>query len=156
MLVGKKWRHGAPPVTTILILEDNPVVRQMLGFVLRGKGVYHALEAATEDEAVSQMERHHEEIELLIADVCVQDQFGRAVADRLSKLCPRLRVLFISGYPKDHLVDGGWLQPGDAFLAKPFAPERLLRNVKEVLGDSFEPHVLSPGAVRTACAGGAA
>ena len=154
--MNEKWRHGAPPVTTILILEDNPVVRQMLGFVLRGKGGYRALEAATETEAVSEMERHLEEIDLLIADVCVEDQFGRAVADRLSKLCPRLRVLFISGYPKDHLVDGGWLQPDDAFLAKPFAPERLMRSVNEVLGDSYAPHVLSPGTVRTACAGGAA
>lgn len=142
-------------MTTILILEDNPVVRQMLGVVLRGKGGYRALEAATEAEAVSHMERHLEEIDLLIADVCVEDQFGRAVADRLSKLGPRLRVLFISGYPKDHLVDSGWLQPEDAFLAKPFAPERLMRSVEEVLGDSYEPHVLSRGAFRTACAGGA-
>jgi len=127
----------------------------MLGFVLRGKGGYRALEAATEDEAVAHMELHLEEIDLLIADVCVEDQFGRSVADRLSKLCPRLRVLFISGYPKENLVESGWLQPEDAFLAKPFAPERLMRTVKEVLGDSYEPHVLSPGVVRTACAGGA-
>jgi CheY-like chemotaxis protein len=154
MPVSKKWRHGALPVTTILILEDNPVVRQMLGFVLRGKGGYRTLEAATEGEAVSYMEQHREEIDLLIADVCVEDHFGRTVADRLSKLCPRLRVLFISGYPKDNLVDSGWLQPEDAFLAKPFAPERLMRSVKEVLGDSFHPHVLSPEVIRTACAGG--
>jgi two-component system cell cycle sensor histidine kinase/response regulator CckA len=143
-------------VTTILILEDNPVVRQMLGFVLCSKGGYRALEAATEDEAVAHMERAHEEIELLIADVCVEDQFGRAIADRLSRLCPRLRVLFVSGYPKDHLVESGWLQPEDAFLAKPFAPERLMRSVKEVLADTCQPHVLSSSAVRTACAGGAA
>jgi len=143
-------------VTTILILEDNPVVRQMLGFVLRSKGGYRALAAATEDEAIAHMERAHEEIELLIADVCVEDTFGRVIADRLSTLCPRLRVLFVSGYPKDHLVESGWLQPQDAFLAKPFAPERLMRNVKEVLADTCQPHVLSSSAVRTACAGGAA
>lgn len=154
--MSKKWRHGTPPVTTILILEDNPVVRQMLGFVLRSKGGYHALEAATEDEAVAHMERHLEEIDVLIADVCVDDRPSRAIADRLTRLCPRLRVLFISGYPKDNLVESQWLEPGDAFLAKPFAPERLMRSVKEVLADSFQPHVLSSSAVRTACAGGAA
>jgi two-component system cell cycle sensor histidine kinase/response regulator CckA len=143
-------------VTTILILEDNPIVRQMLGFVLRGKGGYRALEASTHEEAVSQMERHLDEIDMLIADVCIDDQPGRAAADRLTNLCPRLRVLFISGYPKDHLVESGWLQPEDAFLPKPFAPERLMRSVREVLGDSCQPHVLSRGAVRTASAGGAA
>ena len=143
-------------MTTILILEDNPIVRQMLGFVLRGKGGYRTLEAATEGEAVAHMQDHAEEIDLLIADVCVEDRPGRSVADRLSKLSPGLRVLFISGYPKDHLVDSGWLQPGDAFLAQPFPPERLMRSVKEVLGDSSRPHVPSPESGRTACAGGAA
>jgi two-component system cell cycle sensor histidine kinase/response regulator CckA len=143
-------------VTTILILEDNPIVRQMLGFVLRGKGGYRALEASTHDEAVSQMERHLDDIDMLIADVCIDDHPGRAAADRLTKLSPRLRVLFISGYPKDHLVESGWLQPEDAFLAKPFSPERLLRSVKEVLGASCQPHVPSRDVVRTACAGGAA
>jgi len=143
-------------VTTILILEDNPVVRQMLGFVLRGKGGYRALEAATEEEAVAHMERHPEEIDVLVADVCVDDRPGRVIADGLARLCPRLRVLFISGYPKEHLVESRWLEPGDAFLAKPFAPERLMRSVKEVLADTCQPHVPSPTTVRAACAGGAA
>ncbi len=143
-------------MTTILILEDNPVVRQMLGFVLRGKGGYQTLEAATENEAIELMERHAEEIALLVADVCVEDRPGRSVADRLSQISPNLRVLFISGYPKDNLVDSGWLQPADAFLAKPFAPERLMKSVKEALSETSRPHVTSTGGARAVCASGAA
>jgi len=151
----EKWRHGAPPVTTILILDDNPIVLQMLGLVLRSKGGYQVLEAATEEEAVSKIARHPEGIDLLLADVCLDDQPGRAIASRLIALCPQLRVLFISGYPKDHLVENGWLQPGDAFLAKPFTPIRLMRSVSEVMESARPAPPLSASVIRTACAGGA-
>lgn len=152
----KKGRHGAPPVVTILILDDNPVVLQMLGFLLRSQGGYDVLEAATEEQAVSEIEQHLQEIDLLLADVCIEDAPGRAIASRLLARCPHLRVLFISGYPKDHLVQSGWLEPSDAFLAKPFPPERLMRSVSEVLGSACPPQTMRAGAVRTAYAGGAA
>ncbi len=141
---------------TILILDDNPVVLQMLGVVLRAKTGYRVLQAVTEEEAISQFEWYREEIDLLVADACVEDRPGRAVADRLRRLCPQLRVLFISGYPKDHLVESGWLQAGDHFLAKPFPPERLMHCVSEVLASSCQPQPLNGATVRAACAGGAA
>ena len=150
----EKWRHGTPPVTTILILDDNSVVLRMLGLVLRAKSGYEVLEAATEQEAAALIERHPE-IELLVADVCLDGQPGRVIADRLVALCPRLRVLFISGYPKDHLVGNGLLEAGDAFLAKPFPPERLMRTVNEILENGCQPPTIAAGAVRTLCAGGA-
>jgi two-component system, cell cycle sensor histidine kinase and response regulator CckA len=143
-------------VTTILILDDNPTVLQMLGLVLRANGAYRILEASTELEAVAQLEQRSGEIDVLVADVCIDDRPGRAAADRLTTLCPHLRVLFISGYPKDHLVGNGWLRPGDAFLAKPFTPARLMRHVEEVLGPSYVAPVGSAIGGRTACAGGAA
>ncbi len=152
----KKWRHGAPPVTTILILDDNTVVLQMLGLILRAKGGYQVLEATTEEEAVSRIECYPAGVDLLVADVCVEDRPGRIIASRLAAMCPELRLLFISGYPQDHLVEKGWLQPGDAFLAKPFTPERLMRRVNEVLANAYAAPALAKGAVRTACAGGAA
>lgn len=143
-------------MTTILILDDNSVVLQMLGLILRSKGGYHVLEAMTEEEAVSRIEQHLAGVDLLVADVCVEDQPGRAIANRLTSICPDLRLLFISGYPKDDLVEKGWLQPGDAFLAKPFTPERLMRSVSEVLANACPARTLPTGAVRAVCAGGAA
>jgi len=141
-------------VTTILILDDNPVVLQMLGFFLRGAGGYRVLEADSEHEAVVQVERYGEEIDLLVADVCIEDRQGRAIANRLTGLSPRLRVLFISGYPKDHLVESGWLEQDDAFLAKPFAPARLMHSVNEIL--EGQAQAARSVAARAACAGGAA
>ncbi|SRR5579863_5491062 len=143
-------------VTTILILEDNPIVRQMLAVVLRSKGGYRVLEASAEDEAIAHVERHAEEIDLLLADVFLDNLSGRTIADRLARKCAAMRVLFISGYPKEHLVENGWLEPSDAFLAKPFPPDRLMRALKDVLGESHPPHILSLRDVQTACARGAA
>jgi two-component system cell cycle sensor histidine kinase/response regulator CckA len=136
----------------ILLLDDNPAVLQMLGFLLRMKGGYHVLEAITQEEALRQCERRRTEIDLLIADVCVGGQVGRVIADRCITLCPHLPVLFMSGYPKEHLVGLGSLEPEDAFLAKPFTPDTLLKRVGEVLAVSRQAHNGNAGIVRPASA----
>jgi CheY-like chemotaxis protein len=143
-------------VTTILILDDNPTVLRMLGLVLRANGAYRVLEAGTEQEAVAQCNQRNREIDVLVADVCIDERPGRAIADHLTALCPHLRVLFISGYPKDHLVVNGWVEPDDAFLAKPFTPARLMRRVEEVLGPSYVAPAVRTATGRAACVGGAA
>jgi two-component system, cell cycle sensor histidine kinase and response regulator CckA len=130
-------------VTTILLVDDNAVVRQILGLILLSNGKYRVLEAATQREAVDQYEQWGSEIDLLIADVCVGGQSGRAIANELTTLCPQLRVLFISGYPKDHLVGNGLLGPDDALLAKPFSPETLFQRVCEVLTGSHQTRIVA-------------
>jgi CheY-like chemotaxis protein len=144
----------APPVTTILLVDDNPVVRQMLGLILRSKGEYRVLEADTQQEAVAQCEQWGSEIDVLIADVCVGGQNGRAIADVLTTLRPQLRVLFMSGYPKDYLVGDELLGPDDALLAKPFSAETLFRRVREVLNGSHQTQTVTR--FGQACAGQAA
>jgi two-component system cell cycle sensor histidine kinase/response regulator CckA len=153
---GREQEMEAPnaAVTTILILDDNPTVLQMLGLVLRASGAYRILEASTEQQAVAHFEQGNGAIDMLVADVCIDDRPGRAIAERLMTLCPGLRVLFISGYTKEHLVGNGWLEPNDAFLAKPFVPVRLLRQVEEVLGKAHVTPVASATTEQTACAGG--
>jgi two-component system cell cycle sensor histidine kinase/response regulator CckA len=126
----------------------------MLGLVLRAGGAYRVLEASTEQQAVAHFEQRNGEIDVLVADVCIDDRPRRAIAERLMTLCPGLRVLFISGYTKDHLVGNGWLEPDDAFLAKPFTPDRLLRRLEEVLGPAHVTPGASATAERTACVGG--
>ena len=145
-------------MTTILLVDDDPAVLQILGLMLRSNGEYRVLEASTQQEAVAQFEQRRSEIDLLIADVCVGGQAGRAIADELTTRSPQLRVLFISGYPKDHLVGNELLGPADALLAKPFLPETLLRRVREVVNGSYEAQAVTPrkqslgGAVREATA----
>lgn len=140
-------------MTTILILDDNPTVLHMLGLVLRAKGAYRILEASSEQEAVAQIEQNGE-IDILVADVCIDERPGRAIAARLVSQCPHMRVLFISGYPKDNLVGSGWLEPDDAFLAKPFTPVRLLKHVEEVLASAYIAPAVRAAGGQTACANG--
>jgi len=58
---------------------------------------------------------------------------GRELAQRLTTRQPSLKVLFLSGYTDDAIVHHGVLEPGTAFLEKPFNPEQLVRRVREVL-----------------------
>jgi len=133
-----------PPVTTILLVDDNPVLLQMTGLILQSKGEYRVLGAETQQEAVVQCEQWRSEIDLLITDVCVGEQTGRAIAYALATLRPQLRVLFISGYPKDHLVRNELLGPADALLAKPFSAETLFRHVHEALNSSQQTQTVTP------------
>ena len=130
-------------MTTILLIDDSPVVRQMLGLILRSKGEYHVLEADTQQGAVAQFEQRRSDIDLLIADVCVGRQSGRAIAYALIAQRPQLRVLFISGYSRDYLVGEELLGPDDALLAKPFSAEALFRRVHEILDGPHEAQTVT-------------
>jgi two-component system cell cycle sensor histidine kinase/response regulator CckA len=118
---------------TILLLEDNPVVRESVVAFLLCKGEYFVLEAGDQAEAVERCQRQSGDIDLLIADVIVGVQSGRDIANELMTLCPALRLLFISGYPPERLVANGKLQSGDVCLQKPFTPNELLQRIAEIL-----------------------
>ena len=85
---------------TILLLDDNPMVRQTLAMILRCKGGYGVLEAGDETEAVELCDRHASEIDLLIADVMLEGRSGRDIAEQLKKLCPNLRGSSYRGIPE--------------------------------------------------------
>ncbi len=117
---------------TILLVEDEPAVRVLAREALRERG-YTVLEAGDGEEAITLAERHPEEIHLLLTDVVMPRLRGRALADRLKAARPRLKVLFISGYPDETIAQHGVLEPGVPFLEKPFAPGTLLQRVRQVL-----------------------
>jgi CheY-like chemotaxis protein len=129
---------------TVLLLDDNDIIRRTLGTILRCKGKYCVLEAADEAEAVGLCEHQSSEIELVITDVNVGSRCGRDIAEHLKNLCPTTHVLFISGYPREHLVGNGILQSGDACLDKPFTPDKLLQRVGEILQSSAKAPLSSP------------
>jgi two-component system cell cycle sensor histidine kinase/response regulator CckA len=129
---------------TILLLEDHPAVRESLGAFLQYKGKYCVLGAGDESEALELCHHHGSEIDLLIADVIVGTHSGRDIAERLKAQCPKLRVLFMSGYPQEHLVRRGLLLRGDPCLAKPFTPNEVLHRVDEIL-NTPDPRRASAG-----------
>ncbi len=117
---------------TILLVEDEPVVRELARRILEMNG-YNVLEAGDVGEARRLCGTHPEPIHLLVTDVVMPVMSGRGLADALSSLRPEMRVLYMSGYTDDAIVRHGILLEGVPFLQKPFTPQRLAAKVREVL-----------------------
>ncbi len=117
---------------TILLVEDQPQVRELAGMVLAGKG-YSVIVAATPEEAERASEQRGREIHLLLTDVIMPGVSGRELAKRLTLRQPNMRVLYMSGYTFNVIAQGGMLEDGMAFLQKPFTPSTLAEKVREVL-----------------------
>ncbi len=134
--VGPIERGEATPTSggteTVLLVEDDRAVRAMARRILEAKG-YHVLDAANGDRAVNICETHPERIHIMVSDVIMPRVSGRILSDRISQLRPEMKVLFMSGYPDETIVQHGVLQPGTAFLEKPFTPEKLVAKVRQVL-----------------------
>jgi PAS domain S-box-containing protein len=123
---------------TILVVEDQKAVRSFAKAALRQHG-YPVLEACDGDEALSVAMEHLGQIDLLLTDVVMPGLNGRELSKHLKQLYPHLKVLFISGYTADVIAYRGVLDPGVAFLHKPFGQEELARKVREVLDTSPLP-----------------
>jgi CheY-like chemotaxis protein len=117
---------------TLLIVEDEPVVRKLTVRALSEKG-YHILEAEDGPSALAEANSHPGELHLLVTDVVMPGMNGKELADQLTAERPDLRVLYISGYAEHAVVRQGVLQEGIAFLSKPFDLAELARTVRKVL-----------------------
>jgi two-component system cell cycle sensor histidine kinase/response regulator CckA len=119
---------------TILVVEDEAPVRAVTRQLLERNG-YTVLEAPDGPAALALVDgaagsRH---IDLLLTDVIMPGMSGRELADKLKARRPNVRVLFMSGYTGDAVVRHGMLEPGLAYLEKPFRPPVLLKKVRGVL-----------------------
>jgi PAS domain S-box-containing protein len=120
---------------TVLVVDDEPVVRMLIRDVLIENG-YVALEAADGPAALRLLESNVR-IDLLITDVGLPGGMnGRQVADAARVFRPALKVLFITGYAENALVGNGHLAPGMEVLTKPFVVATLGNRIREML--SFE------------------
>jgi CheY-like chemotaxis protein len=117
---------------TILVVEDDQGVRTLARDVLEMDG-YTMLEARHGEEALRVCEQHEGPIHLLVTDVVMPGMSGRQLAERLEPMHPEMKVLYVSGYTDNAIVRHGVLEPGLAFLQKPFTPSALTRKVREVL-----------------------
>lgn len=79
------------------------------------------------------VDSHREPIHLLLTDVVMPGVTGKEVAERVSKTCPGIRVLYMSGYPESVITSQGVIEPGIRLVPKPFKAPELLEHVRAVL-----------------------
>ncbi|MFN2387385.1 MAG: response regulator [Thermoanaerobaculia bacterium] len=127
-----EWAGPARGSETVLLVEDEPAVQAVVLKILARYG-YKALVASTPEQALQVRSEYPGTIDLLLSDVVLPQMSGREVATAVARRRPGIRVLYISGYTDDAIVQHGILEPGTAFLQKPFTPHALSRKVREVL-----------------------
>jgi PAS domain S-box-containing protein len=131
----KHDQHGALPQgsETVLLVEDEPTVREVATRMLREQG-YNVLVATNGEEALHLARSNPDvPIQLLVTDVVMPRLSGKAVADQLRAVRPGIKVLYISGYSDDTLIRHGAVETGLNFLQKPFSPSLLAYKIRDVL-----------------------
>jgi PAS domain S-box-containing protein len=117
---------------TVLVVEDEAAIRQLTNLILKKAG-YTVLLAESPVAAERIAGSHPGPIHLLLTDVVMPGMRGPELAERLLRLRPDLRVLYMSGYTDDAIAHHGFLDAGTEFLQKPFTPLRLMQKIREVL-----------------------
>jgi CheY-like chemotaxis protein len=129
------------PDEIIFVVEDEPQVRNVSVEALRDLG-YTVLQAPGPNEALDQLGAQPS-IDLLFTDIVMPAMSGRQLADKALALRPDLKVLFTTGYTRNAVVHNGVLDPGTAFLQKPFSVEQLAVKVREVLDEAKQPEAVA-------------
>jgi PAS domain S-box-containing protein len=122
-----------PPVgtQTVLVVEDEDGLRALTKRLLERQG-YIVLVAATADQALLVFDQNAS-IDVLLTDVVMPGASGPELTRALVDRKPGLKVIFMSGYTEDAIVHHGVLDPGVAFIHKPFTSDALGRKIREVL-----------------------
>ncbi len=124
-------------VGTILVVEDDDAVRRMTREILMIRG-YQVVDVRSGADAIRFMEGHKETIDLVLTDVSMPEMKGQELGERLAKLHPGIRLLYMSAYSEDAVLNEGILRPGMAFIEKPFSADELARKVRAVLSVEAE------------------
>jgi DNA-binding NtrC family response regulator len=116
---------------TILVVEDELPVRELVGDVLRLQG-YKVLTAEDGPSALQMADAHAGHIDLVVVDIVIPGMHVKELVDRLTAARPGLKLLYISGFTGD--LVGQQVGIVTNFLQKPFTVDGLARKVREVLG----------------------
>jgi CheY-like chemotaxis protein len=130
--VGMAWVGASRGGETILVVDDEAAVRSAVREILQLR-CYIVLEAGNGQEALRICAGQEGPIHLLLTDVMMPGMSGPEVAQRLARMRPEMRVLYMSGYSDDAMIRHGVVEQGAGFLQKPFTPDALAHMVREVL-----------------------
>ena len=117
---------------TIMLVEDDEIVRKMSVDILARLG-YTVLEAKNGEDAIQVYSRFHGKVDLLLTDVVMPKMSGVELAENMSRHCPDIKVLFMSGYTENAIVEHGVLADDVNFIHKPVTPKSLSKAVRKVL-----------------------
>jgi CheY-like chemotaxis protein len=124
---------GPRVAETILLVEDEAAVRSLVKRILSQKG-YRVLEASDGAIALRLAAGHVGEIDLVLTDVAMPNLGGRGMVEELRELSPGLRILFMSGIPKEDVFPDKGIASRTPYLQKPFTSEGILSEVRAALG----------------------
>ena len=138
-----------PGWETVMLVEDEEVVRDMVYDALQQNG-YQVFRAANAEEALSICDRFQGRIHLLLTDVVMPGKSGKQLAEVLLPRYPEMKILYISGYAENAISHHGVIDPGIAFLAKPFSPNALVNRVRKLLDMPTQAQaIISPAVKKT-------
>ena len=127
--------EGLPECGTILVVEDEPVLRQLIGTILHNSG-YDVRIARDGAEALDICRQHEGGIAMVLTDIVMPGISGPAMVESLTCVRPGLRVLYMSGYAGDIVASERGLDPEIPFIQKPFTAANLVGKIREILGNS--------------------
>jgi CheY-like chemotaxis protein len=120
---------------TVLLVEDETGIRELACEFLQRQG-YKVLHGMDGNEALRIAEGHEDLIHLLVTDMAMPNVGGKELADRLRKVRPQIKVLFMSGYPDHEALGGAEVGVQNAVLQKPFSLDTLAQKVRKLLDQS--------------------
>lgn len=124
---------GPSPLTRrVLLVEDDPGIRELVSYILESKG-YRVVSATDGREALQLARNDKEAFDLLLTDLIMPGMGGKELTGQLQRRLPGLKVLYISGFSRDRLSEEELQRANARFLPKPFTPEALLDQVRQLL-----------------------
>jgi CheY-like chemotaxis protein len=130
-------REAAP--ATVLLVEDDRMVRELAREILRRNGLT-VIQASSAAEAIAISQRPSFAFDLLLTDVVMPEMSGPELAEKLAKEWPRLNVLFMTGYVDESVVPRSRRRTAWALIQKPLSEDSLMQSVRAVLGERIRTH----------------
>ena len=117
---------------TVLLVEDSDVVRDVVAKFLEGVGLT-VLQASGGEEALALARREDAPIDLLLTDIVMPSMNGLELADRMERVRPDVRILFMTGYAEEVVANAGILGEHRECIGKPFTQEQITKRVRKIL-----------------------
>ncbi len=127
-----------PEQETILVTEDEKIVRDLVATILKEQG-YQVLTASDGQEAIRVFRERKDRIDLLLTDMVMPGMSGPELAQALIQLQPALKILYMSGYTEYAAGNQGIYERVESFIWKPFSPTALVQKIRELLGGRAAP-----------------